>query len=78
MLRRVDLLGTDVLEERIASIVRATRIGELGTTLAVTRIPSFVDAKQPLGKYIAATMNTRNNRVVGRICVWVVISRNRF
>jgi hypothetical protein len=32
----VVLVRTDVLEERIASIIRVTRIGELGTTLAVT------------------------------------------
>jgi hypothetical protein len=31
MLRRVALLRTDVSEERIASIIRVTRIGELGT-----------------------------------------------
>jgi hypothetical protein len=30
------LVRTDVSEERIASIIRVTRIGELGTTLAVT------------------------------------------
>jgi hypothetical protein len=36
MLRRVALVRTDTAEERIASIIRATRIGELGTTLAVT------------------------------------------
>jgi hypothetical protein len=30
------LLRTEVSKERIASIVRVTRIGELGTTLAVT------------------------------------------
>jgi hypothetical protein len=30
------LIRTDVSEERIAYIVRMTRIGELGTTLAVT------------------------------------------
>jgi hypothetical protein len=35
MLRRVALVRTDISEERIASIIRATRIGELGTTLAV-------------------------------------------
>jgi hypothetical protein len=35
MLRRVALVRTDVLEELSASI-RVTRIGELGTTLAVT------------------------------------------
>jgi hypothetical protein len=36
MLRRVALVRTDVLEELSASIIRATRIGELGTKLAVT------------------------------------------
>jgi hypothetical protein len=35
MLRRVALVRTDVLEEIIASIIRVTRIGELGTILAV-------------------------------------------
>jgi hypothetical protein len=36
MLRRVTLVRTDVSEERSASIMRVTRIGELETTLAVT------------------------------------------
>jgi hypothetical protein len=36
MLRRVALLGTDVSEELSASFIRVTRIGEIGTTLAVT------------------------------------------
>jgi hypothetical protein len=36
MLRRVALVRTDVLEERSASFIRVTRIGELRTTLAVT------------------------------------------
>jgi hypothetical protein len=35
MLRPVALVGIDVSEERSASIIRVTRIGELGT-LAVT------------------------------------------
>jgi hypothetical protein len=35
MLRRVALVRTDVSEERTASIISVTRIGELGT-LAVT------------------------------------------
>jgi hypothetical protein len=35
MLRRVDFVRTNVSEERIASIIRMTGIGELGTTLAV-------------------------------------------
>jgi hypothetical protein len=36
MLQRVDFVRTDVSEEHIASIIRTTTIGELGTTLAVT------------------------------------------
>jgi hypothetical protein len=36
MLRSVALVRTDVSEERTASFVKATRIGELETTLAVT------------------------------------------
>jgi hypothetical protein len=35
-LRRVALVRTDVSEELKASFIRVTRIGELGTTLAVT------------------------------------------
>jgi hypothetical protein len=38
MLRRVALVKTDVSEELSASIIRMTRIGELGTTLSVTSI----------------------------------------
>jgi DNA-binding TFAR19-related protein (PDSD5 family) len=34
LLRRVALVRTDVSEELSASIIRVTRIGELGTTLA--------------------------------------------
>jgi hypothetical protein len=36
MLRRVALVRTDVSEELSDSFIRVTRIGELGTTLAVT------------------------------------------
>jgi hypothetical protein len=36
MLRRVALIRTDVSKELGASFIRVTRIGELGTTLAVT------------------------------------------
>jgi hypothetical protein len=36
MLRRVALVRTDVSEEPSASIIRVTRIGELGTTLVAT------------------------------------------
>jgi hypothetical protein len=37
MLGRVALVRADVSEERVASIVRMTRIGELGRRLAVSR-----------------------------------------
>jgi hypothetical protein len=36
MLRRVALVRTDVYEELSGSFIRVTRIGELGTMLAVT------------------------------------------
>jgi hypothetical protein len=36
MLRRVALVRTHVSEELSPSFIRVTRIGELGTTLAVT------------------------------------------
>jgi hypothetical protein len=35
-LRHVDLVRTDVSEELSASNIKLTRIGELGTTLAIT------------------------------------------
>jgi hypothetical protein len=38
MLRRVALVRTDVSEELSASFIRVTRIGELGTKVAVTSI----------------------------------------
>jgi hypothetical protein len=40
MLRRVTLVRTDGSEERVVSIIRVTRIDEVGTTLAVTSIHS--------------------------------------
>jgi hypothetical protein len=36
MLRRVAIVRSDVSEELNSSIIKVTRIGELGTTLAVT------------------------------------------
>jgi hypothetical protein len=38
MLQRVALVRTDVSKELRASFIRVTRIGELGTTLAVTGV----------------------------------------
>jgi hypothetical protein len=42
MLRRVALVTTDVSEELSSSIIRVTRIHELGTTLAVTSDRRFL------------------------------------
>jgi hypothetical protein len=40
MLRRVVLVRTDVSEELIASFIRVTRIGELGTLAVTSNSPS--------------------------------------
>jgi hypothetical protein len=58
MLRRVALVRTDVSEERSASFMRVTRIGELGTTLAVT---SNRWTLQRYTKWATATRATRRN-----------------
>jgi hypothetical protein len=42
MLRSVALVRTDVSEELSASFIRVTRIGEVGTTLAVTSALIFL------------------------------------
>jgi hypothetical protein len=57
MLRRVALLRTDVSEELSASIIRVTRIGELGTRLAVTNNPDDGGAKfiRNVGSYKSQT-----------------------
>jgi hypothetical protein len=44
MLRRVVFIRTNVSEERIAFIISVTRIGKLGTTLAVTIVISSQSA----------------------------------
>jgi hypothetical protein len=41
MLRRVAVVRTDVSEDLSASFIRVTRIGELGTTIALTRNSDF-------------------------------------
>jgi hypothetical protein len=44
MLRRVALVTTGVSEEHIAFFSRVTRIGELGTTLAILHVRLLVTA----------------------------------
>jgi hypothetical protein len=55
MLRRMTLARTDVSEELSASFIRVTRIGELGTTLAVTIY------RRTLRKNTVLTRTTRRN-----------------
>jgi hypothetical protein len=68
MLRHVALVRTDVSEEHSASFTRVTRIGEIGTTLAVTSIvpssPILVTLmKEALSSYETSVLKraTRHN-----------------
>jgi hypothetical protein len=49
------VLRTDVSEERIASIIRVTRMGEIGTALAVTSnrstLRSNIRSSENVGSY---------------------------
>jgi hypothetical protein len=56
MLRRVALVRTDVSEELIASFIMVTRIGELGTTLAVTSNRRTLRKKSHLVRYVYNTV----------------------
>jgi hypothetical protein len=59
MLCRVALVRTDVSEERIASIIRVARIGELGSTLAVFSsqlAPVLVTANVPSSPILVTLM----------------------
>jgi hypothetical protein len=51
MLRRVALVRTDVSEELSASLITVTRIGELGTTQAVTSNRHMVRCGHLLASY---------------------------
>jgi hypothetical protein len=73
ILRRVALVRTDVSKEPSASFIRVTRIGELGTTLAVTSnrrtlrrntlLPLVVLMKEALGSSETSVLTrvTRRN-----------------
>jgi hypothetical protein len=51
MLRSVALVRTDVSEEPSASIIRVTRLGELGITLAVTSNRSNSSQRTSVASY---------------------------
>jgi hypothetical protein len=67
MLLHVALVRTDVLEELSASFMRVTRIGELGTTLAITsnrrtlRSVTLMKEEQSSFKTLVLTRATRCN-----------------
>jgi hypothetical protein len=56
MLHRVALVRTDVSDELSASFIRATRIDELGTTLAVTSNGRTLTASAVISSPILVTL----------------------
>jgi hypothetical protein len=51
MLRHLILVRIDVSEERIASIIMVTRIGEIGTMLAVTSNGRISSQRESVASY---------------------------
>jgi hypothetical protein len=70
MLRRVALVRTDVSEELSASFIRVARIGELGTTLAVTSnrrtIASVISSSQILVTLMKEALSSSETSVLTR------------
>jgi hypothetical protein len=66
ILRRVTLVRSDVSVERGTSIIRVTRIGELGTTLAVTRNRSTLRSSPILVTTIMETFHPSETSVLTR------------
>jgi hypothetical protein len=56
MCRRVTLVRTNVSEERIASIIRLTRIGELGTLAVTSNRSTLVTANIVLRLLVTANV----------------------
>jgi DNA-binding TFAR19-related protein (PDSD5 family) len=65
MLRRVALVRADVSEKLSAPIIRLTKIGELGTTLAVTSNPRTLQRNTSETSVLARS--TRRNIPEGAI-----------
>jgi hypothetical protein len=65
MLRRVGLVRTDVTEELSASLIKVTRIGELGTTLAV--ISNRRTLRRNISSQRAFTLHIEVNRTRGPV-----------
>jgi hypothetical protein len=81
MLRRVALVRTDVSEELSASFIRVTRIGELGTTLAVTtnRPPLRRNTKWAVKDEVSEELSNSFIRMrrIGELETTLAVSSNR-
>jgi hypothetical protein len=72
MLRRAALVRTDVSKERSGSLIIVTRIGELGTTLAVTSVrlllvtPNVVSSSPILVNLMKEALNSSETSVLTR------------
>jgi hypothetical protein len=65
MLHRVALVGIDISEELRASFMRMTIVGELGTTLALSVVPSssiLVNLMKEALSFSETSVNTRATR----------------
>jgi hypothetical protein len=71
MLCRVDLVRTDVSEEPRASIIRVTRIGELGTTLALT------SNRRTIRRNALCIIVTRLREVLRSSVTWFITKETR-
>jgi hypothetical protein len=73
----VDLERTDVTEERSASIIRVTRIAELGTlhrgiTLYITCIDYTHSEEEYIGRWITLKLSLeRRNELAGTGLIWL-------
>jgi hypothetical protein len=73
MLRRADLVRTDVLEELITSIIRVTRLDELGTTLAVTNNQCMLVFLRSV-RWMLVTANVNSSDILATLIMEVLIS----
>jgi hypothetical protein len=81
MLRRVDLVRSDISEDRSTSIIIVTRIGELGTTLAITSNwrTHYVPMKnrflqEPRGVTSQKTSFFIENAQIMKFCGWLQVT----
>jgi hypothetical protein len=66
MLRCLDLVRTDVSEEHSTSFIRVTRIGELGTTLAVTNAACIIPSSPILVTLMKEALSSSEMSVLTR------------